>query len=1486
MMGLALQLVSPEGAVAQLEEAQCAPSATVGSKLRALVPRLSRTQPLVSEAALTLVQIHPRETLPYLPDLLSANLEDTTNALEILSTLLRSDRKLLVPIIATLPQLPLSSQNVVHARATLAFAFDVVGQDDLPAVIHALLHTPTSAASAAWASRSVRMGLARASLNPSSTPLIAHVLGSVLHIDSKVSRSLRSQAGSPFLWPDLLIWGLTFTRRLPSLLPIRQARTSIRAAATCALLTNPNALHAASQQLAPALNEMPFAVERLALAVVTSCLPHIAQVAGAIHFVLALISACPSAAPQIATLLELHSAILPRIILRGLARLGIPVPTFSPAATFSRGSTAGGHAPVFLKIRKYLLFGQEADRCRALLIANTICDHASIPVTRDLLTLLHESVPLSLADGAAIGTLSIITNALMAGVKDEAFFNDVLEKRVLAQCPHGCFEEQVGHDARAIGIRDAVAVKIDVGLVWDQHPAAVASVASAAVLCFVVRRNIPFLDSLSFHVLNVAVLVPVVCVDLYEAVDRLSEMTKVGDWNLILKELFETPAADTTIELPESLLNMDSHALFKAIKTFSTGIAVIIGILNTACKSLERFKRVIDGRASSKGDEHENSDHRATWALWERLTELCHMMNALLLAHRLLGQRSGHNRAKRGRPSLTSANGMKLPSQRSYDRFARARAEDILMAVRNALSPGKRTPAESLGDVGLEAFPSLRLETIIGALLAVPDESEMHSKEVMACVERDYELLQVDRLLLRLLLHIITEPTTPSQRVFRADGEDPNSYEDEAFAEKVSLPCSSRTTLQAHKMTQSEMGAYFENIQEQVDRCNDIFFDEDDVHEEENLESEEVRSNTCNVKWAASSLPSSVDGMEYIDDAISALVAGDASTLHASAVLHTPAFAALLLDRASTYVAVSRNARLKTVSKSHLGELVMISGMALRAFVYILREIPTFAASISERVSETVPTDSGEFDTVLSFVRKINEKVLTRLGSTFKQDQRLVSCEDELVNGFHRIYHTLEWIRLTTPDSIVAGLAVEAHLTLAELGMIPPSCARQAVFRSLCTVYEFDRGNLWNDDERYLVIHDSFQQWLLRKRGRISLKDACEIHDIADKFPECPPWMEFKNPGRKNLLIECYRLNMFFAGMNLNCALLEACGWVRELCLIVSNTKSDAARSNVKRHMVCDSLIDMVGFRPIIGTLLQLTISGLEAFSVDDSLHFSRAHKENESPLVGLAMCVRLFCGIQQLYGDNHEALMAYIRASGKALDLDVDEGLEGDVIRACISVLHLSQRRLEELQQWYSNESMEVRQLNNQSQLYLQHIVGGLACAVCECVRLVRIVREMDGQAGDDSEEKKHRKSPGFVKKRRKRGDGKKNNENDMTRGRRLLPRLADVCEQVRKGGAKFATSLGISSSLNLENLAAKDVSDDKSFYFGVGLAALRNSETNDEDPSLNDEEIDGEVESNSDDDVEDIQGFHARGASDNNEDAAPISVQLRRRNADGTLG
>lgn len=71
------------------------------------VPQESTTCPLTM-AAVELLQVHPRATIPYIPDLISESSNDVAAAVEAFGEILPSDRTLLVPMLGALADMPLT----------------------------------------------------------------------------------------------------------------------------------------------------------------------------------------------------------------------------------------------------------------------------------------------------------------------------------------------------------------------------------------------------------------------------------------------------------------------------------------------------------------------------------------------------------------------------------------------------------------------------------------------------------------------------------------------------------------------------------------------------------------------------------------------------------------------------------------------------------------------------------------------------------------------------------------------------------------------------------------------------------------------------------------------------------------------------------------------------------------------------------------------------------------------------------------------------------------------------------------------------------------------------------------------------------------------------------------------------------------------------------------------------------------------------------
>lgn len=1517
-------LLSPDDVVLRLEEAQCASPHTAARSLRAIAPVVSRAHPKVTEAALTILEIHPHETIPYIPDLISDSPEDTTSVLQAFSNLLQTDRSLLVPIIATLPDLRLTAAHALHARATLSFALSVVDEMDLPAVVRALLRSASSPASAEWTARAVRTGLSRPALQSSMTPLLSHVLNDVLQSSSHIARALRAHAGSPFLWPDLLIWVLSFSPRLSSPFPEREARASVITALDSGLLVHPSRLRAHVALATPALAEIPHAVHRFAISVVEACPTRLADVAGCVHLMRALVLTCPAIIEPLAQDLASSAQFVSHVILRALLASGIRLPyargTLSECVTLAceidKDSDARPTSSVwnhlFVKIRKGLLFGLEGQRTAAIQLAADVVRHASKTAVREVLSILHDCVAQSLADDTAVDMLTITQEAVMRGAVDRAFVSTVFDTRVAPHCPSKFYDEELDSDGRAIGIMDAMSIKIDAGMIWNQPPAAAATVASAAALCLGYRRCNGATDKLSFNILNVMVLVPVVCVSLYEAVDHINRDADIGYWESSRGSSMHMIKDD---ELPEEVKEMTTQDLAKAVSAFGVGIAAIVGVLNTACKSFERCKRIVERRANGFNDDHETADHRVTWALLERLTELHRMVSALTLGYEMLSRARGDGKASKSKVRPRSGRKKKMQTGQTGKIFtsdeALFRADAVVANVTAALFGTTRNPPnpDRQSEFFRYRFPSLRLETIIAILAAIPDESEMQAEGTSSITERDVELMQMDKFLLRLLLRSMCETKVSPAKQLSKDLEENDLLEEPPNHSVVAHVnhVFQRVLEKSHDSTNTSkvpktLEAVFEELGNLMDKNVDIIFvdEEVDFAEAENIE----KTDACEVHWATGVISSTDVVMEYLNDSVSALSNENTGKIHATDVLHSPSFAALLLDRAATSVMVSRDARLRSASQEYLKDPVVISGMALRCLALIMQELPTlYERFVTDDQTDTCVTVLDHWEAMRQFVENMNGSILTRIPARFV-DSRCGSIKIDEMHRFSRVISTLEWISITTPDSIVSMAAVEVIMTLSELDVISTANARKAVFMSLSTIYEFDNGVLWESEDLALVMNEPFQDWLVRRRGRVNFGDVEKLEDTIE-CGDLPPWIEFKRKGGRTNRIERHRLATYFCGMQVTQAILEGCAWVRELNQIMSRICHSSSQTKTSQHgkkttpsrksstsarhfireiddekfQTCDVLLEMIGFRTIIFTLLQLVQYGLQSYPIDESLPADGAHDQYKSPLHTIELCLRLLCGIQDLYHKNQQALKLFARNNVCSRDGDFDHMFEGEVISEYISALQQTYRRLEELNQWYTNEIVEVSQLHDKSIDQLQKIVGGAIAAVQNCVQLTDTMRCVQGtnrvNVGHESDANGKRKTPGYAKGKRQRPGTKIEKPNEFSRGWKLIPRLASICEQVRKSCERLARNMGVKNNIKLGSLAATSVIHDKNLYFGIGVEvkAVINDDYKDFENDLDS----GEVNDAEEDLYACEDGFHARGAGSGNTSTRTISIRFR---------
>lgn len=1498
--------LSPDEVVSRLEEAQCASPCSAGKILRDVAPRLMRVHPRITEAAMATLAIHPRETIPHLPDFISDSPQDTSIVLDSFSVLLRADRTLLVPIIATLPELALTSDHILHARSTMSFALSVVDGEDLPTVVRAFLRSTNNHSSAEWAARTVRLGLSRSVLKATLAPLLVHVLDDFLRSSSAVARALRAQAGAPFLELDLFVWVLSFSPRLASPLPSREARASLRAALDIGMLSHGARIREYVELAAPALSGIPDAVHRFALEVLGACPLRFSDVCGCFHLIHALIVACPAAWDLIVSDVSFESCNAAKLIICAILNLSdsaaqsraTPVEYYALICQKNENSDTASDNPawnqLFIKVRKGLLFGQQGDQMPAIELAADIIQNAPRPVVREILSILHESVPSSLAGSTAIDLLALYKQAVLCGAVEKHFVESFFGSRIASQCPAGFYDEEPDLDAHSIGIQDAVAVKIDVGLIWNQAPTAAATVVSALVASLAFRRCIGDNQRFPFHALNVVVLVPVNCLSLYQAVDQINSTSGLTNWKSGRSKICGVAIED--VEIAEEVMELTDGDIAQAITAFGTGIAAIIGILNTACGSLDQCSRVLNRRSTEADDEQESADHKVNWALLERLTELHRMLNALTLGHGLLSKRgssvissSTHHRARRS----GKKNAQKESSTSSLD--AKLQSDAVVANINAVLFRSSDTVScYNRRTNSAQQFPSLSLKSVIASIVAIPDESEMLTLEISRVTERDVELVEMDKFLLRLLLRSLLEVNISRCKRSSLVRNKKNIPSEDQFSGPLSVIA--RQAFREFDVDgEDNVHSLFKCLGDVLDEDKNIFFVSDDLDVSDDSEPHKAL-DACDLRWACGELPLEDVFMEYLTDGISGWSKRRLPGVHSAALLHSPAFAALLLDRAATAATVSRNARKQAVSHESLKDLISVSGMALSCLGHILRNLPSYLEQhLASNSRNELGTGHNSWENIRQFVESMNNNILTHLPKDFSNDERHFIPQGEDVSRFLRVFETLEWIRVTTIDSTVAMRAAEMMMVFSELDVCSSVDARCVVFLSLSTIYEFDNGSMWNAEDLSMVIKDPFHDWLLRRRGRVNLSNVGNLYASFD-CGESPPWVELKRrPGKSNT-IEHLRLIMYFCGMHVTSAVEEGCGWVREFSQVITTHTREARCSMYKdkpasnnalnsgtftilvqaqRFQICDILLDMIGLRTIILTLMDLVNYGLAVYSVDETLLPSEAHDQFKSPLYTINMCIRLLSGIQALYFQNRQVLVSM--PCGQ--NAKIDEVLEKEVINGSITALQKVHRRIEELHQWYSNEIVQVCDLVPESVELLHQIVGGAIVSVTSCVQFAESLRSTQTNNEADSKglnTRDKRKVPGYVKHKRGKSYSDTRRFSDFSRGWKLIPRLANICEQIRKSAEQFARSLGVKNKTKLSSLAAKSIFSDENFHFGIGINGAGAAPAHDESIDFNDS-ADGDKIEAGDTGVETgSTGFRAHGV-DEDKSARTISVRFR---------
>lgn len=1534
--------IEPTAAVTLIEEAQCGTPSEAGAVLQKLSLGLCRPDPAVTDALHDLLQIHPIPTIPHIPSLIPATPSVVSRFVEAFSDLLSADRTLLVPIIGALSDLPLSAKHAIHSRSTLRFALTVVDAHDLPAVVRALTRLCANAkapASARWAATALRDALATPP-DQEVMPVLAHVLEDVCRPGNAVGTSLRNQAGQGRVsWLDLIVWHHAVkARNGPYVNGFKQGVASITAAVKGPLLAGDAArVLYAVKVAAPALASDETGVREfvriIADVLAELRVPRLESVVNFVRLVQVLVREVPNSARGLVQELLAPSRagsvpaelavlgvidVLPRDA-RQMASASRNV-SVRVAVVTRDGDGTSAWSSVFVAIRKGLLFGVEEDRTRSFALAREIVCCADAEVVGELLAVMDNAVPAELADELAVGFLEIVAIANLRGMIRAEDACRTLDKRIEQHCPKGLIrevrvecEESGKQDRQA---RDEGTLQIDVGLIWEQDPAAVATVLSSAASLILTRQDLFSVEQISVGMLNVLCLVPVVCIPLYKAVEDCAiefDTALVGGKH-------SRGARLGPKDIPSNLLKTDNQDLLTAMSAFAVGMAAIVGILNISSISLRISRRVLVNRLRSRSLE-EGVDQKVMWTILERLTEFDRMLNALLLGYEVLKKKVASERKmdKRGKARSSKAH------ERSRDNAnsALSKADSIRASVLKGVS-ARESAADTVQEDFLEpdlGYPQFSLQAIVCSLIAVPDEAGIEAiSDAGLCKQtRDIELARIDMLLLRQLLRLMTSRSSEKPSRFgKRERKNTNgnkigteSREREEAERCEGLECLQRINGALDDLDEPTLP--FPYIDFNLENHDNIFlFDDDEFSDEEEVEG----SGGAAIRWVSPTSEPDSRIAEYVRAATTVATRRHeaCSQEHGrcvSDIIHSPCFASLLLDRAATYVAVARKGRSLSLEDSFLSSAITVAGFALGCLVTVLRIIPVCVSSLSTSQSSSTNSGKAGVAEVREFLKSMDENLVA--GVPRDADGVLEEWLESFGAEGARSISTLHWISENSIDAAVAALALEALLVLSEFGCLSGGLARHAVLSSLTTIYEYDSNILWAQDDISILFQDTFGEWCLRHRRCDGGSDSKLLEGA-----EQAPWVARLSTGnRRHRSIDRYRLNLFFEGMHVPNALLEACGWIREITMAMLEDPNETnggrvaraekvsfhAEQKVQANDVavaekhdtsrCHALLEMTGFKTVMATLMQLvqvslsTLTLPESFGVDDALAIST------SPISHLQSALSVLCGILRLYRLNRGSLITGTESdiNGDA-DVGPDHDLDHYIVSSTTSVMQLIRSRLDELYSWYSTTTTDLSRLSDEAVDGFEKLIGCAAQAVSQCSEMSASIKgeylslAAEAASNPPSADSAERETPGCARSKRKRVK-----EEDVSRARKLIPRLTSNCEAVTKETQKLAKAMGFRARKSLFKYAPPPLEEDPTLCFGVGVGLSEAQETHGEDTSLEDRpdtemktfdnpELDAAVDHEHDKKAS-VSGFQAGAAEDRIEaelQPKTVTVQFKR--------
>lgn len=1145
----------PTACASLLEQAQCGSEADASRALRQVICAGDGPHPVITDVLFQLLQVHPRCTIPHVPDLISSSAADVATAVEAFGELLPTDRSLLVPILGALGDMPLTKSHEVAARATLKFALDTVDSDDLPAVVRSMLRCCTRSP-----------GLARqamATLRSSLQRNLPHHVGSILSIVVSEHAKSKSQVGKAFRTPaipyptasglDIAVWLVCLQRARVAFDSIGDEVTeSIRMSTKSgALLTT--AQHKISAQIDMAARiaaESPQGVVALIDVVVQSLSEEpipIHEHFALIFLVSRLLKWCPAAMNSTVSHLsraaasgsESNLARISEIVLLGLIRylsgdgssgLGR---TFTsphhqlPSVAISLALRSDMWDELFVRMRKGFVFGGQVDRAIVCKLAYYACETGSIAVIRQVVSLMNATVPRMFSDSLAVSFLVVVKLAVMNGALDTVNSKNMFEERIQLQVPKQLFKD------------DGSGIRVDLAAINDKNPNSVTLVVGAglALFCRADESNSKK-KSLASIVISSTVLVPVVCLPLYEAaqhstsakeVDNCDEEEVNSQASTDLDDDDYKPRAKSYFSKVEKL---SSEEFEDALEGCITSIAALTGLINTACIPFPNSTtwNILKIRANSALRYADGALQDDMWALLDRISELLIMIQGVCLAGDYSGFQDdvgSDDCSEEGRTNL----GRKIPAK------LRKRAEDVLHGA---------------------DFPSISFSAVISGLVAIPDEkleSDLNkcSRDIL---ERDGELSRIEEFLLRRLLSIISV-SAEDDRDNGPDGEGGDYFS-------------------LSQLNEEEIS----DLMHEIKSGNDGQAFLAGVNTEKAIDNEQKRRRCMKPQddWASPHKSMRDDLTMKRMFRFSSFLSADSGIRSEIDIFYSPEFAALLLDRAimNVYVCSERRRRPGSSQRDDLKSGNKSAGFALRILAHSLMN-----ASREE-----------DGKGLANFVTSMGNNLIVKM-ATADGDKNLLRGGGFGLNnvGMEKGINGLVYISKTSVDATTATLSLDVLALLAEFGVICSGAFRELCLSSTETLHEFNNITLWGteDFERVQVCGGrNVQNWLSRKR-RCGSQPSCD-----DEVYKHGPWITLSKTKKY------YKLCQLFNGMYTLDAAIEATSMV-EIDLKKSNVEDESSNRRipqvrVKKRVIFDTEV-------LVEFLLNVVGNGLYQLKCESSMN-------------------------------------------------------------------------------------------------------------------------------------------------------------------------------------------------------------------------------------------------------------------------------------------